>query len=75
MSSASFVNVFWCNISSQNCYHKHDIHNLIYMIFHMKMMFMAMLFQDSRKYFKKKQEPLMHLQHKHFMKLNVSCLW
>ena len=33
ISSNFFVNVFLFNISSWNCYHKHDVYNLIYMIF------------------------------------------
>ena len=31
-----FANVFWCNISSENYFHKHDIYNLIYMSIHVK---------------------------------------
>ena len=31
-----FANVFLCNISSGNYFHKHDIYNLIYMIIHVK---------------------------------------
>ena len=39
ISSAFFVNVLWCNISSWNCYHTHYIYYLIYMIFHVEMIF------------------------------------
>ena len=35
-----FANVFWCNISSKNCFHKHDIYNLVYMIIPVKMQLM-----------------------------------
>ena len=59
ISSAFFVNVFWCNIISWNCYHKRDIYNLIYMIYHMEMIFKAKPCQECRIYFKKKQESLM----------------
>ena len=31
-----FANVFWCKILSRNCFHKHDIHNLIYIIIYLK---------------------------------------
>ena len=34
-----FVNVFWSNISSWNCFHKQDIYNFIYMIFSMEKTF------------------------------------
>ena len=30
---------------------------------------------ECRKYSKKKQESLMHLQNKHFIKLYMPCLW
>ena len=56
------VNVFWCNISSWNCHHKCGIYNLTNMIFYMEMIFQAMACQECRKYFKKKQESIMHLQ-------------
>ena len=75
ISSAFFVNVFWSNISSCNCYHKCDIYQLIYMIFHMEMIFKALPCQQCRTYFKKKQESLKHLQNKHFIKLYMPCLW
>ena len=31
--------------------------------------------QECRKYFNKKQESLLHLQNKHFIKFYMSCLW
>ena len=73
--SAFFVNVFWSNIVSWNCYHKYDIFNLIYMIFHMELIFKARPCQECRKYSKKKQESSMHLQNSHFTKLYMPCLW
>ena len=75
ISSAFFVNVFLCNISSWSYYHTHDIYYLIYMILQVEMIFKAMPCQECRKYFKKKQESLMHLQNKHFIKLYMPCLW
>ena len=51
-----FANVFWCNISSKNCFHKHDIYNLIYMINNVRKTVDAYQCQKCRTYFKKKQE-------------------
>ena len=55
-SSAFFADVFWCQISSWNFFHKHGICNLIYMTIHMEKTFKAMQCQKCRKYFKTKWE-------------------
>ena len=53
--------VFGCYISSCNCFHKHDINNLIYTIIHIEKTFKAIQWKNCKKkyiyiYFKKKQE-------------------
>ena len=53
---AFFANVFWCNISSGNCFHKHDICKLICMIIYVKKTFEAKQWLKCRKYFKKKPQ-------------------
>ena len=45
------------------------------MIFYVETIFKAMLCNKCRKYFKKMQESLIHLQNKHFIKLYMPCLW
>ena len=39
------------------------------------MLFKAMPCQMCKKYFMSKQESIMHLQNKHFIKLYMPCLW
>ena len=45
------------------------------MFFHVKKIFRAKQCQECKKYFKTKQESLMHLQNKHLIKLYMSYLW
>ena len=45
------------------------------MNFHVEMTLKAKQCQECKKYFKMKQESLMHLPNKHFIKSYVSCLW
>ena len=45
------ANVFCYNISSGDCFHKHDIDNLIYMIIHVKQTVGAYQCQQCRKCF------------------------
>ena len=45
------------------------------MNFHVEMTLKAKTCQECKKYLKTKQESLIHLPKKHFIKLYMSCLW